>query len=282
MTEPLTYEVVLAEAITILTEAARLTRRAGPRTGPEQREPIDFAEFVTLAVAGATANIGGIEEVLAGRPGSWEAESVRSMLISTVGKDETYLMQHRTEPLTIVVNVDDLLNDLGYWELYDQAEDELARREQEVGIPSITYSPGAPDFDAEAYLTAAAQLEPATEEQEAARGRIEELRDKLDQQREQDCAAYGEAFKANVLAVAAELLPQLRVPVEVRVELHWQDNAGSAEAAGPAWRLWERARAETPLPGSGIPLKNYPLHVSVPDVERAAGRDPLARVEGPS
>lgn len=127
MTEPRTYDGVLAEAITILTEAARLTRRAGQGAGPEQREAIDFAEFVTLAVAGATANIGSIEEVLAGRPGSWEAESVRSMLISTVGEDETYLMQHRTEPLTIVVNVDDLLNDLGYWELYDQAEDELAR-----------------------------------------------------------------------------------------------------------------------------------------------------------
>lgn len=72
------------------------------------------------------------------------------------------------------------------------------------------------------------------------------------------------------------------MPVEVRVELHWQNNAGSAEAIGPAWRLWERARAETPLPGSGIPLKNYPLHVSVGDVERAAGRHPLARVDGPS
>jgi hypothetical protein len=33
------------------------------------------------------------------------------------------------------------------------------------------------------------------------------------------------------------------------------------------------------LPGSGIPLKDYPLHVSVADVEREAGRRLLDRVE---
>ncbi len=36
--------------------------------------------------------------MLAGRPGSWEAGAVRSMLVSTVGYDDEDLDQHRTEP----------------------------------------------------------------------------------------------------------------------------------------------------------------------------------------
>jgi hypothetical protein len=49
------------------------------------------------------------------------------MLISTVGADETYLLEHRNEPLPIIV--DDLLNDLGDWQLYEDAENELQLRE---------------------------------------------------------------------------------------------------------------------------------------------------------
>ena len=37
--------------------------------------PIDWAAFVTLALAGAAANIGSVYRILAGRPGSWEAAS---------------------------------------------------------------------------------------------------------------------------------------------------------------------------------------------------------------
>lgn len=39
---------------------------------------VDWAEFVTLAVAGAVANVGSVEKALQGRPGSWEADSERS------------------------------------------------------------------------------------------------------------------------------------------------------------------------------------------------------------
>jgi hypothetical protein len=41
---------------------------------PVSTEPADFAEFLTLAVASTAANVGGVEELLAGRPGSWEAD----------------------------------------------------------------------------------------------------------------------------------------------------------------------------------------------------------------
>jgi hypothetical protein len=267
MTEPRTYEQLLTEAVNVFTEAARRTRVIGAGTAQEHEEPADFAEFVTLAVAGTAANVGSIEGVLAGRPGSWEADCVRQMLGSTVGYDETDLIEHRTEPLTVVVNVDDVLNELGYWDLYDEAETELQLREAATGV--VSFDP----------VGAAGAATAPTPDQEAAFDRIQDLRDKLEKQRELEWADYGEALKANVLRAASELLPGLRVPVEVVVELHWQDHGRNGDGVGPEWRLWERARAETPLPGSGIPLKDYPLHVSGADVERGAGRRPLDRLE---
>jgi hypothetical protein len=49
---------LLAEAVRVLTAAARRTRVIGAGTPNEHREPADFAEFVTVAATGATANIG--------------------------------------------------------------------------------------------------------------------------------------------------------------------------------------------------------------------------------
>lgn len=83
-TEGRTYEQLLAAAVEVLTAAAR--------------RPGDWAEFVTLALAGAAANVGGVETALAGRPGSWEADGVRNLLYATVGHDEHDLQRHRTEP----------------------------------------------------------------------------------------------------------------------------------------------------------------------------------------
>ena len=88
---PSTYSAQLHAAIDILTEAA-LTSRPGA----------DWPEFVTLALAGAAANAGGIEPALSGRPGSWEAAGVRHLLVSTVGEDEAQLWQHRA-PVTLSV-----------------------------------------------------------------------------------------------------------------------------------------------------------------------------------
>ena len=209
---PRTYEQILTDAIDVLTEAARHRRTygAGDHVHYEQA---DFAEFVTLALAGAAANVGGIEALLAGRPASWEADGVRTLLTSTVGWDEEYLLEHRTEPLTVAVHVDDLLHELGYAQLYDEAHDELDHRHDAIGIPTVTGIPGTPQFE-----TALARLEPATAEQQAASDAVEQVRERLDEQRARDWAAYGQAFEQNVLRAAAELLPDLRVPVQVIVE----------------------------------------------------------------
>ena len=101
------FEEVLADAVRILTEAAGLRRpvlvldddaRHWVRD-PVRTEPADFAELLTLAVASAAANVGGVEELLVGRPGSWEAGHVRNMLRSTVAFEEAELLEHRTEPV---------------------------------------------------------------------------------------------------------------------------------------------------------------------------------------
>jgi len=272
------HDAVLADAVRVLTEGARRSVTWTDRDGREHQQRADFAEFVTHAVAGAAANLGGIEHALAARPGSWEADKVRDMLHCTVGYDEDYLDEHRTEPVVVRVHVDDILNELGVWKLYDEAHDELDRRHDTIAIPTAAGVPGDPTFEA-----ALAALEPATAEQEAASDVVEELRERLDAQQGHESADYGEAFKANIHRAATELFPGLRVPVEVIVELDWQNDIGLSdtelERGGPTWRLWETARLNTPLPGTGIPLRDYPLTLGVAQVERDAGRDPLARLE---
>jgi len=242
-------EQLLAEAVRVLTEAARTTG--------------DFAEFLTHATAGAAANIGSIDALLAARPGSWEAHYVRDMLTATVGDDEQYLIEHRTEPLMVRVHVDDILNELGLWALYDEAHEQITRREDAIHARHDVYG------DAEEY---------SADDQDAL-DELDRLHEALDTQRHDDCAAYGDAFRDNIHRAAAELLPTLQVPVEVIVELDWQHDLGLRDDVdGPAWRVWETARRNTPLPGSDIPLKDYPLMLDLAQVERDAGRTPLVRL----
>ena len=113
------WDEVLADAIRVLTEAARLRRPVmqqnaggGWEPHPLHTEPADWAEFVTLAAAGAAANIGSIDRTLEGRPGSWEADAVRGMLLATVGEDPAELLRHRTEPIRVVLRPAEILSDL--------------------------------------------------------------------------------------------------------------------------------------------------------------------------
>src|SRR4051794_1886149 len=126
------WDELLAAAVRVLTAAARLRRPSGGGTDQETTVPADFAEFVSLAVAGATANVGGIDAVLAGRPGSWETGYLRDMLVSTVGWDEEYLWEHRTEPLVIRIDVESILSELGIAGLFDQSDAEITRPEAAV------------------------------------------------------------------------------------------------------------------------------------------------------
>jgi transcriptional regulator with XRE-family HTH domain len=154
---PRPHDEVLYDAISVLTEATHLTNQPMRQTSSGQWEadpdpraalPIDWAEFVTLALAGAAANIGSTEQILAGRPGSWEAERVRQTLQSTVGVDDEDLLRHRTEPVVIDLWVESILRDTNdsTYDEYRDVEMELSRREEAIPQPDdLPPGPFSPD-----------------------------------------------------------------------------------------------------------------------------------------
>jgi hypothetical protein len=240
------WQHAMADAVTVLTTAARLRRPvyqadtdpdtgdAGWRADPYRRtQPADFAEFAAHALASAAANLGGIEPLLAGRPGSWEADHLRSLLTSTVGPDEDYLWAHRTEPLVLHVPVDDILTDLGAWDAYQDADRALDRAKHALNLPP-----------------APAALSP---KQEAALDQINDARDRLDQHRENAWHEYGQAYTQAILAeLERQPIPGLTVPIEIQVTT-------DSDPAAVAWldqalnhphlaRLHDTARWTTPLP----------------------------------
>lgn len=127
------YAAVLADAIAVFTEAARLrlpTLRqdeGGNWVRDYQRTTsANWPEFVTLTLAGTAANVGGVSNALQGRPGSWEAAGVEALLDSTVGPDGDDLWRHRRDPIRIDITVYAVLLTLasdGDWLL--DAEDDL-------------------------------------------------------------------------------------------------------------------------------------------------------------
>jgi hypothetical protein len=95
----------------------------------------------------AAANVGGTEAILAGRPGSWEAERVRQVLQSTVGGNDEYLWSHRTEPITITINVASILDHRGQYNppypRLHKARPDLARAARSrSGLPRLTGTSG--------------------------------------------------------------------------------------------------------------------------------------------
>lgn len=223
------------------------------------RADVDVADFLAHVASAVAANVGGIEQLLAGRSGSWEADLVRQLVAGTVGWDEQYLHEYRTEPVVVRVHVEDILTDLGVAGLFEQAQDELDRRDNAVWARHAMTND--PDANAEAEFAA-----------------IDRIRDQLNALQDTEWAAYGQAFADQVRNAASELFPGLTVPVEVVVATDWQPDSDSGSGDGPEWRLYETARQRTPLPGSGLPLSDYPPGVDMAEAIRAAGRDPLTRL----
>ncbi|MGD9961881.1 hypothetical protein [Nocardioides sp.] len=323
------YQAKLGETIRALSDAARLPRPRLRRTdegtwvedteaAPEQ---MDWAEFVTLAIAGVAANMGGIDAVLAGRSGSWEAEGVRQLLYSTVGADEAQLWAHRTDPVDITLYVDELLVDrTEAWAAYDQAQTEINRsydvasRDWSEDLDArymwvydrtdagamVARDPDAPAWSWDAWRTG---LDPETpqdfreaveeslrtgtglftgrpdgstahipksEEDRAEHQRlldahearltaIGELEERLEEQRLQEWAAYGQALKARVEALAAAT-PGLDVPVQVHVDVDtFRRDSGQREGFWNSLeaRLVDAAVMDTPTPEDlpGTPLE---------------------------
>lgn len=338
------YQARLGEAVRALTDAARLPRPRLRRTdegtwvedteaAPEQ---MDWAEFVTLAIAGAAANMGGVDAALAGRSGSWEAEGVRQLLYSTVGADEAQLWTHRTDPLEVTLYVDELLVDrTGAWAAYDQAQTEINRSyevassewsedldarymwvyERTDSGDMVARDQAAPEWSWEAWRDGLDPETPADfraavedslrtgeglftgrpgdattahipkspedraehqrllDAHEARLTAIGELEEQLEAQRLREWAAYGQALKTRLEALAAAT-PGLDVPVHVQVDVDtFRRDSGLRE---PFWntieaRLVDAAVMDTPTPEDlpGSPLDR--LTVALNPTEPSAG-----------
>lgn len=128
------------------------------------------------------------------------------------------------------IHVDEIMIDLGVWQAYDQADRELRQRAISLDGPPT----GAAGTDREADA-------PNEEELDRRYEQIAILEGRLEQQREQDWADYGQALKAHVEA-AGRRLPGLRVPVHVVVDLNAISGDGEAPDRGSvAVRLLDQA-----------------------------------------
>jgi len=111
-----------AQTVRVLTAACRLrfprTHSDGTTAAPG---PVDFADFLASVLAGVAANVGSIDRLTAGRPEAWEADLVHQLVAGTVGYDETWLYEHRTEPVVVPLNVPALAWDLPGFPDHDEA-----------------------------------------------------------------------------------------------------------------------------------------------------------------
>jgi hypothetical protein len=221
-------EAARQATVEALTRAARLRH-------PEYGQ-LDFAEFTAHALATAAANVGGVDRLLAGRPGSWEADKLGDLLYSTVGYDEELLPRYRTEPLVIHLNVHRLMvnraTEPDYLTGYEREWEACERR-----------------WDAVADEALDERLTEAMDEEFAA----------IDAKWTARYADYAQRFAAAVHAAAAEL-DGLDVPVRVEAEpaptgagdttpRHPEDiDFDSPDLDQLALRLWDAGLIAVPVP----------------------------------
>lgn len=312
-------EDVLADAVRVLTEAARLRRPVMHRADdgqweahPMRTKQADWAEFVTQALAGAAANIGSVHAALSGRPGSWEADKLGDLLWSTVGYDKQYLFEHRTEPLRVVVDIEQILTDHDIAWLYDDAEaalddmcgDATERFDYTPYYWTYTRNDGewvadeseAPAWSIEAWRASVA----ATERYDA--DTLNELeRYVLNGPLARSASIVKSPEAARAAAQLAEredaIVEDFRARLAALTAQRDREWATYAEAFADnvrheaAWRypgtplhidLIEVATRHTPLPGSGIAPKDYPAGTSIHKTETATGRLPHLRLPEPA
>lgn len=210
-------------AVEALTAAARLTRT----TAGGQTEPADFSDFLASALAAVAANLGSVEAVTAGRPGSWEADLVAQLLGGTLGYDPpvSALLAHRTEPIRVPLNVAQLVEDSGALPTIYEAEDALGEDASDEELDALHGRYRA------AYQRYAATFTDAAK-------------------------AYALTLEGLAVEPAVGERPTLRVPVEVVTETDPADEAWTSPVQNPeefegdevAWRIWEGARERAGLP----------------------------------
>lgn len=217
----------IADAIAALTTAARRERTIGAGTPNEHTEPVDFGEIACHVITAVAANVGGVEALLAGRPGSWEADYVRQIVQSAAGDDDAELMRYRTEPVRIEVDVEAVFYEFGLTDLYDRDVDELGNRWK-----------AADDALFEAYATA----EERTRVEKMERARVEKICAAMPDGVDPDVVAWvvrSESLEEEMRAIAKAIIQRAAAADDPLVAaLTAAENAMSA-----AFELWEQDQA---------------------------------------
>ncbi|MCI4659563.1 hypothetical protein [Cryobacterium zhongshanensis] len=206
-----TFKDDMDELARRMTAIARRTYES--RDGHSER--YDFGEILTRLVTTTAANLGSVDALLAGRPGSWEADFVRQIVASSVPEDQLHL--YRTEPVRLILDPESVFEDLGLRALFDDADNQL----------SDGYDDGTGPEDDGANDDA-----------------IDQKRETLEAKYRADVDAYFTAYAEMLTVIASERA--FTVPVELervtnyRHEPDWDTLAQS---------LHDETRARTPAPG---------------------------------
>ena len=78
-----------------MSEDASYTDRATTAVIEAVRQEHDFGGWLAAVLATAAAELGSTAALIAGRPGSWEADLVQQLVSGTVGWDDEYLSDYR-------------------------------------------------------------------------------------------------------------------------------------------------------------------------------------------
>jgi len=271
----------IKQAIALLTEAARETRVRGAGTPNEQREPVDFGEIACHVLTAVAANIGGVEQLLAGRPGSWEAAYVRQIVLSTAGDDDMALVAWRTEPVRLQLDVEAILDDFGLFPMYEEELDALVAAE-DAAHEAVVLAHATADERAriDEIQDAMPMLPVAEEDWQAHRDTVVRLQEeaasiwqdildratgdgsplmsalhaareateRLDALWKQDQASYFDAYSATVRRVLIERTGSPGAAVIVEDATTATDIPNDDPLV---WELHDAARAQTPLPMTG-------------------------------
>jgi hypothetical protein len=213
----------------------------------------DFADFLASVLVAVTANVGGVDRLLAGRSGSWEAGLVRQLVEGAVGYDQdgAGLALYRTEPVVVPLNVHNIMFDNAVAQARaNRIHDASLDTPCEVEISEIWERIASREiWEAGEYDATLAQV---SAEAAAATAKWAAK-----------YAAYAEAFAAAVAQEASQI-KGLRVPVTLRANTSadgadanglYDEDAENPDEYDPdvdplVWRLWNAASQAAPLPTS--------------------------------
>jgi hypothetical protein len=215
------------QAVDALTRVGRTTWTATRPDGGRGERGFDWARFVTDVVTAAAATLGSTDDALVdSRHGTPEYDRVRDLIAAAAGADDERLHEHLPEPVVIDIPVDALLDQAGVVAAYTDADAELI-----VAYEALHDTP---------------LLEP---ERERRLAELDDLAERLTQQRIDDWADYGQALSVHL--EQSPLARRLRDQVRFQVAYSGYCAPPPSPYRDIADQLAQQALLATPPPGDG-------------------------------